>query len=414
MASWFGVLGSARPVRFSVSVGQVPQGNVVVFASGPARSSFPSVLPVGASLSLKQNPSDATGSALIVSGDDAAQLLAAARSLSLLKGSARTAMGEGSALQGDTLQVKDFSLPAERKPDDAPRWMPTDRLVSLANYGAQAGMQSDGTNPVPVYFRVAPDLYYGENQNLQLHLNSRYNAAPLADGSALRVFINDTVINEAPLLGGNGTAARRREALLPVANMRPFANTLLFHFDFPPRRVGAAETNSGLQGAILRDSSLDVRGFDHWATLPNLELFSNAGFPFTQFADLAGIVVVLPMQPTLQEVSLFLHLMGHFSAQTGYPALRVTVATPNDSIQEDRDYLGLGTVANQPAFAALEGEPARRLRCRGFTRRSRQYFLRPYARDGAQSAGPHVAAAPARRERIDALRSRGGNAVALS
>jgi cellulose synthase (UDP-forming) len=142
----------------------------------------------------------------------------------------------------------------------------------------------------------------------------------------------------------------RRQTLLPVANMRPFTNTLMFHFDFVPAR-GTAGTQ--VQGSILENSSLDLSNLNHWAQLPNLELFANAGFPFTQFADLGRTVVILPRQPSPAEITLFLDLMSHFSRQTGYPAVRVEVAGPEDLIREDRDYLILGGFSTQAAFAAL-------------------------------------------------------------
>src|ERR1700677_5184964 len=87
--------------------------------------------------------------------------------------------------------------------------------------------------------------------------------------------------------------------------------------------------------------------------MPNLELFSNAGFPFTQYADLQKTTIVIPDSPDPKEIALYLYLMSHFGAQTGYPGLRVTVAGPNAAINPGRDYLVLGTIANQPAFQSL-------------------------------------------------------------
>jgi cellulose synthase (UDP-forming) len=295
----------------------------------------------------------------VLSAEDDEQLVAVARALALTKAAPALAPGDTLPIQGDTRAIRGFSLPAERQPDDAPRWMPTDKLVSLWTYSSQTAMQSDGSAPLPIYFRVAPDLYYGERQNLLLHLSYRYAAQPLAPGSALRVFINGLPINEALLPPGPGAdgADIRREVLVPIVNMRPSANTLLFSFDFiRGHRPGYLDsTASHLDGEILRNSSLDIRGVDHWVAMPNLELFSNAGFPFTQLADLSQTVVLLPARPSAQEIALFLHLMSHCGTQTGYPVLRVAVATPNDALRSDRDYLVLGTIQNQPEFAALEG-----------------------------------------------------------
>jgi cellulose synthase (UDP-forming) len=79
--------------------------------------------------------------------------------------------------------------------------------------------------------------------------------------------------------------------------------------------------------------------------MPNLEIFANAGYPFTRMADLADTAVVLPDQPSSEELEMFLTLMGHFGAQTGYPVLNVTV-TNGDGMKTDsgKDYLLMGTV----------------------------------------------------------------------
>ncbi len=350
LASWFGVLASSKPIRFRVVVGQIPTGNAVVFSNRTGSQAFLPNTPPGASIQVSVNPQDPNGAALVLTGDNGDQLLTAARALSLRNTAPATGGQQQSA--GTLLRVDDFTLPEPRGIDDAPRWMPTNKLVSLSTFSATPDMQTDGSKPVPIYFKVPPDLYYGETENLNLLLRYRYNARAVAPASALRTYINGTLINEAPLPPGNGTVDRQREALLPVANMRPFANTMLFNFDFVPG-PGAASSAATLQGSILRSASLDLRDLHHWAQLPNLEIFANAGFPFTQWADLSHTVVMLPRQPTAREIALFLELMSHFSRQTGYPALRVEVVGPDDLIREDHDYLILGNFATQPAFTAL-------------------------------------------------------------
>jgi cellulose synthase (UDP-forming) len=348
VASWFGILASSKPIRFQVIVGQVPAGNAVVFVNRSAGHVFLPKTPPGASIQVSSNPQDPGGATLVLTGDNSDQLLMAARALSLRSGIPN--MGEQKS-SGNLLRVNDFVMPEARDVDDAPRWMPTDRLVSLSEFSPQADMQTDGSKPVPIYFKVPPDLYYGETENLNLLLHYRYSGR-LAPGSALRTYINGTLINEAPLVAGDSKVERQRQALVPVANMRPFTNTMLFNFDFVSTSSGAA-SSARQQGNILQNSWLDLRGLHHWAQMPDLELFANAGFPFTQWADLSHTTVMLPRKPSAQEIALYLEMISHFSRQTGYPALRVEVAGPDDLVHEDRDYLILGGYATQPAFAAL-------------------------------------------------------------
>jgi len=219
---------------------------------------------------------------------------------------------------------------------------------------SKEALQSDGSKPLPVYFRVPPDLYYGEDQNLKLNVAYRYNSLPLAAGSALRVYVNGALINEAPLTAGRQFADRQRAVILPVADMRPFGNTMLFNFDFVPNNGAGRNERQMLAGSILQNSYLDIRGLAHWAKMPNLELFANAGFPFTRKADLSETVVVVPTSPTPKEITLLLYLMSHCGTQTGYPALRVEVAGPDAVMRADRDYLMLGGTEDQPAFASLD------------------------------------------------------------
>jgi cellulose synthase (UDP-forming) len=356
VASWFGMLASSKPVRFTVSIGEIPHGNAVIFANDarllPAFLQIPSG---GASLSIKTNPSDPDGSVLVLSGDGDGELLNVARALSLMT-IAHPKEGEFVPRIGDSVRIADFALPEPRKIDDAPRWLPTDKVTSLWSLSSKNALKSDGTQPLPVYLRVPPDLHYGENQNLNLKLSYRYNSLPAAAGSSLRVFVNGALINEAPLPPGSGYADRQRTVLLPVADMRPFGNTLLFNFDFVPANPNPGAPNSAdkLRGAILEDSYLDIRGLDRWAALPNLELFANAGFPFTRHADLADTTIIVPLAPSAKEIALFLSLLSHWGTQTGYPALRIEVAGPDAVMSGDRDYLILGNAGDQPAFAPLE------------------------------------------------------------
>jgi len=261
------------------------------------------------------------------------------------------------------VRIGDFALPPPRMPDDAPRWLTTERLTSLWDYNSEQGMQTNGSKPVPVYFRVPPDMYYGEIENLNLKLSYRYNAVPLAPdpasgsapGSALRTFLNGSLVSETPLPAGQDFPDRRRTILLPVARMRPFGNTFLFNFDFIPANPNRDEKDVAqrLHGSILEDSALDLRGLAHWAAMPNLELFANAGFPFTRKADLGDTTVVMPYRATSREIELLLDVMSHCGIQTGYPALRVEIVTPDSVMSGDRDYLIVGGVDNQPAFSAL-------------------------------------------------------------
>jgi cellulose synthase (UDP-forming) len=357
VASWLGLQAGTKPVRFAVSIGQMPTGNIIVFSDNP--STLPRSLQVasgsGPVLTLRVNPSDTLGSALVLAGEDDEQLLRIAQTLALTRKATATTVAQGLPLAGESVQIPELTIPKARTEGDAPRWLRTGGAVPFANCQTPEVLQTDGSNPIPVYFHVPPDLFYGERQNIKLHLHYRYNALPLPAGSALRVFVNGNLVNEAPLLPGKGITDRDRLIFVPVADIRSFGNTILFSFDFASanRESTQSQPSTSLSGEILCSSSLDLHGLASWGQMPNLKLFANAGFPFTQFADLSQTTVILPTTPNSLEISLYLHLMGHFGEQSGYPALRVTVDGPDAVISKARDYLVLGTIANQVAFKSL-------------------------------------------------------------
>lgn len=358
VGSWLGLIASTKPVRFVVSFGLIPAGNAIVFSSDP--SLLPDALHIparmGPLLALRTNPSDPYGSVLVLAGADDEQLLTVARTLSLTRSATSTTSERGLPLSGDTAQIPDLTLPLARVEDDAPRWLQTNRATPLTSCGNQNALESDGSNPIPLYFHVPPDVYYGEKQNLSMRLHYRYNSFQVAPGSALRVVVNGMLVSEIPLMPGADLKDGLRTILVPVADIGPFGNTVLFNFDFVPANQQALQNPAlaALRGEILCNSTLDLHGLGSWTRMPNLELFANAGFPFTRLADLSETTVVLPTVPSAAEIALYLHLMSHFGAQTEYPALRVTVAGPNTVISKARDYLILGTIANQPAFGSLD------------------------------------------------------------
>jgi cellulose synthase (UDP-forming) len=352
VASWFGILDGSRPVRFPVSIGSIPAGNVIVIAE--RRSEIPASLNLsatsGPTVAISANPSDPSSTVLLLTGDNPDALLMAAMALAL----------HGDTWQGPQMSIQSLTLPPPRKPDDAPRWLSTDP-GSAANLGqvAQTGdLQGDGSVPITVYLRIPPDLDYGEKQDLPFHLSYRYDGVPLGSGSTLQLYMNDAFVSSTPLPHqDNASAVLDTVVPIPVYDLRPFSNTMTLNFTFQAAGGGscAAAMPANLQGTVLKDSSLDLAGIPHWTSLPNLELFANAGYPFTRKADLADTAVVLPDHPSAAELEMFLTLMGHFAAQTGYPVLNVTVTNAAGmNADGTRDYLVMGTVDDQPALRTLD------------------------------------------------------------
>ncbi len=352
ISSYFGMISDNWPVRFPVHIGAIPAGNAIVIAEDPA--SLPPGLELGAvsapTAAMRANPNDPYSKILVVTGADANQTLMAARAVAL----------HSDMLSGAQATIDSLTLPDVQQADAAPRWARTNQTISLWNYAPAEQLQGDGTAPLNAYFRIPPDIFYANRPNATLHLVYRYDSIPIGPISSVQVRINNAFLGSVPLIPGDQpTRTTTANVPLPVVNLRPFSNTLSFDFTFQLLKKGGCQytTPINMQGAILRDSYIDLRGYPHYAPLPNLETFANAGFPFTRFADLSRTTVVLPPTPTGQEIETFATLMGHFSRQTGFPALRVTVAGP-DALQtgDSNNFLIIGTGDDQPGFEKLQDD----------------------------------------------------------
>ncbi len=350
VTSYFGLVSENHPVRFPVHIGAIPTGNAIVIAENPA--SLPPGLNLpdasGPTVAMRTNPNDPYGKILIVTGGNADDLVTAAQAIAL----------HSDMLNGAQVPIENLKLPSKQAPDSAPRWARTDQTIPLWDYTAAEQLQGDGTAPLNVYFRIPPDLYYATGgPNTTLHLAYRYNSIPIGPISSMQVRVNNAFLGSNPLIPGQETSRKTTlDMPVPVVNLRPFSNSLSFDFTFQLLKQEKCEdtTPINMQGAILSDSFLDLRGYPHWAPMPNLEIFSNAGFPFTRVADLSETTAVLPPTPTEQEIETFVTLMGHFSRQTGFPGLRVTVAGP-DALHDgaNTDFLVIGASDDQPGFQKL-------------------------------------------------------------
>ena len=349
VASYFGMESESRPAHFPTYIGALPEGDSILIVENPA------MLPAGLNMAnltqptvaMRPNPNDAYSKVLVIAGANADQALIAAQAVAM----------RSDLLQGPTSTISKLVLPNISRSDDAPRWARTDQTVSLWDYATAESLQNDGSAPLNVYFRIPPDIFFVQKPNAILKMVYRYNSIPIGPISSIQVRVNNAFLGSLPLIPGQDPArVVKTEVPAPVVNLRPFSNSLSFDFTFQLLKKGGCNdtTPLNMQGAIMRDSYLDLRGYPHYASLPNLELFSNAGFPFTRYADLSQTTVVLPQTPTAQEIELFATLMAHFARQTGMPVLRVTVATADVMKQgADSDFLVLGTGEDQPAFDRL-------------------------------------------------------------
>lgn len=369
VASWFGTLTTGALSRFDVQYDSLPNGNGIVIGK-PGQRVGGMVIPEngGAMLQIIDNPNNPVYKLLVISGHNAAQLRHAAWRLTL-----------PALPDSDMLEVPALSL-ARRNAYDAPRWISTHQPVALHSLvDSEAALIARGVrhDENRVLFRTAPDLFLWDDDAIPLRLH--YSVAEKSWLDDRHAFLNVSLNGEflkrlpatkeglfAPLLKPLGLAQRQQSA---GVNIDPRAirgsNTLEFWFGLKPKEsapCSALEDESALS-RIDGKSTLDLSGTWHFGKLPNLAWLSGAMFPFTRHADLSHTRVVLPAQPTAQEISVLLTLMAQAGRDTGVSAhyLQLFTGLPGADTLAGSDILAIGSLERGELLSTLLHDSAFRL-----------------------------------------------------
>jgi cellulose synthase (UDP-forming) len=329
VASWFGIISDYHGVKFTATVGSIPEGDVVVVA--PA-SGLPSSLGLaqiaGPTLIECANPSDRFGKLLIVTGNDEAQVFQAAKALSLGR----------QKLSGDTAKVEPFNEPLARSLNDSPRWVTGDQEASLGDLFNSDLLRLSGYGVRNLFFRLAPDLYFGNRGSVAMHLNFRVDGLPAQQRTELKVYLNTYPVATI-VVSDDSAPIQHATVALPISALNTYNNTVTLIWD----GAGSPETTPPPALQIMRNSAIDFGGTPHFLDMPKLERFAEAGYPFTRYADLSHSAVVLGDNRGAGLLGSYLDLMGFFGAQTGYPALGIATVAPSEiETVADKDLILLG------------------------------------------------------------------------
>lgn len=358
VASWFGSRTGWRGQQFPVSYDALPDSNAIVFATNDKRPAFlRDVPPVTApTVMMMDHPTNPFMKVLVVFGRDDKDILQAAKGIA-----------QGNLLfRGDRVVVDDVKPLLARKPYDAPNWVRTDRAISfgeLKTYEEQ--LQSTGLQPasINVAMSLPPDLYLLRSSGIDMNLNYRYTAPPTKDSSRMDISLNNQFLQSFSLTSSQdsnrlllrlpvlqGLLDGKTEVTIPALKLGAL-NQLRFDFQYmnpmPGGTIDNCITFQPVQNRVVigDDSTIDFSKYYHFMAMPDLRAFANAGFPFSRMADLSETLVVLPAQPTPGQLTTLLDSMGGIGAQTGLPAVNVTLTNDGSQLaNKDADILIIGTL----------------------------------------------------------------------
>jgi len=378
-ASWFGAQARYRGTRFSVHDNELPAAHAIVLSTDANPISGLGAEP-GSHLSVIDNPADPFFKLLVLHGTDGADLVRAARYLTL----------RSAQLRGRRQPVQDVDSPV-RAAHDAPRWVSTEMPVELGSLVSGDQLRTQGLYPgvINVGFRASPDLFLWPGETVPLRVRYRFTEGPWLDNdkSRLDVALNGQFLKSLPPprldwwgnikreLGAGDT--RQQEAVIPVPpDLIHGENRLTFYFNL--RYTLEDECDPVLPGDVVNQvypaSTLDLTHTRHLAVMPSLSAFVAAGYPFSDRADLSRTGLVLPATPDMATLTTAMDLMARIGAASGYPALGVEVSLGVDGLHRlrDRDLLAVLPMAD-PALSRL-------LRGSAFVRDNGELRVRPPTR----------------------------------
>jgi hypothetical protein len=396
LASWFGELADYRQARFPVSTTLPADAHAVVVgtrAQLPAGLTLPTV--EGPTLIMADNPAAPTRKLLIVTGRNDAEVKQAADALVLGK----------AALTGSQATIEHVDIGPERKPYDAPRWLPIGRAIpfkQLVDDPRQLQVAGSRPDAIRLNLRVPADLYSWSGQGVPIDLKYRYTAPTVQNNSALSISINELLVKslrlapakdedgkgrlQLPILGGTDT---RAADLLDIPAFRVgSSNQLQLKFDLDSQKSGLCQgvAQNPVRAAVDPDSTIDFSHFVHYARMPNLAYFANSGFPFTRYADLSQTAVVVPDRPATQDLDALLTVLGHMGQWTGLPSLRVQVVRAGQAQQvQNKDLLLIGDSASDVLPTAWRAALPLSIAADSHGQITRTAFsVKEYWRDGVQ------------------------------
>lgn len=370
LSSWFAAQTQWRGFSAHSMFNELPKDNAVVFATNTHRPEFLSThAPVNQPIiEIIDNPNQENTKLLVLWGRNDDDLVMLTKALTI----------KNQQLRGASAVIEKFEQVVQRKPYDAPNWIPTNHPINfgeLKTYDEQLSKSGLGLEPIRVTLNLPPDLYALSKYSASMVLKYDYTSPKDDEQAKFLIYVNNQFLksikfdpNETrgqikiQLPIRQGLASQDTAFKVPSVELgKP--NELRFEPYFMSPMPGGTPTQcityQPIPNAfkISDDSTLDLTNFKHYLAMPNLSAFKNAGFPFSRMADLSDTLVVTADQPTEKQVDLLLNTVSLISVKTGLAGFNVNVASKNTDItQQDKDIILLTEYGFDDSFAKAKSQ----------------------------------------------------------
>lgn len=359
LASWFGTQVDWRQQDYPVYYNELPNRHSIIFATNKQKPDF---LKQHAdvkepTIEMITHPTNPYVKLLLIMGRDDDDLMTA------VNGIARGQI----IFRGNSVTINKVEEINPREPYDAPKWVQLDKPIyfnTLQDYEGQLQSRGLEPNPITLNMTLPPDIFMFNNTGLQMQLLYRYTAPAFKDDSRLSISINDhfikaypiendkkenTIIAYLPLI--QGWIEYKNLLNIPAIKLGE-RNQVTFAFDYtnpiPGGSIDQCITYHPVPNSVAIDESSNFNftgSYRHYIALPDLRVYSHSGFPFSRYADLSETVIFVNNQPSPTQLSTLLISTGNIGAQTGYPAINVSLTNSLEELQQkDADLLLIGAL----------------------------------------------------------------------
>jgi hypothetical protein len=255
---------------------------------------------------------------------------------------------------GQLILVKDLTLVPSPNPRDWPGYLPMVDNFKLSDLRTRSNqlykdvtVRGSDAPPIEVDFRALPDDKFVSGNSMTLTYS--YGPQVNAKTSLVEVKLDGLALLGKRLSSIDGGNKEKLKIALPEDLIKPNSKLSVdFRLDARERRSCSRVTDQQLWGTMHADTSFELKRANA-VQLPDLKLLQT-GFPFTAPQDMSSTAIVLPKEPSIQEIGTLLEFSKRLGRISKADSLQLEVYTVDKFSKEKREKRHLVGIGSRKTF----------------------------------------------------------------
>ncbi len=262
---------------------------------------------------------------------------------------------------GQSIIVKDLTLVPSPPLHDWPGYLPPTETFKFSDLKTRDSkplqdvtVRGSDSPPIEFDFKALPDDQFGQGNMMTLVYS--YGPQINAKTSLVEVKLDGVSLIGKRLTSINGGTRETLRVPLPGELIKPTSKIQVdFRLDARERRSCSRVTDQQLWGTLHADTSFELKRTNA-VELPDLKHLQQ-GFPFGTPQDLSSTAIVVPNEPSKDEIATLLELSTRLGRLSKAKSVQLQVYTKNTIPQDQlkkRQLVGIGTQKTFPFPEALK------------------------------------------------------------